>query len=312
MLSGTFSENVSEQQPSLLSCKRSGYKMSAGELFSKEYNVKYIISDHGAEICEYTADEAGVEIPSYIEGKPVCSVMPYAYSNKSMRYVRFPETLKKIDHHAFSGCGEMTGLIFPDSLEWIGNYAFYNCFGLRSVHLTACISSIGFGAFKNCEHISEIIQDKLPDHDISIGSLLDDLDQRIHVIMRHIKDDGSISEGRVIFPEHYYEIVANVASMCKQFESTEVGSGRYMRYCMGIKGVDYIKYDNMFYVLLRGDPFETVITVASERLMYPYGLTLEAASRYREYIREHIDMALEFFIDHDDMEKFSYILELDL
>ena len=34
-----------------------------------------------------------------------------------------------------------------------------------------------------------------------------------------------MEEARVIFTEHDYEVVANVASMCKQFESTEIGSG---------------------------------------------------------------------------------------
>lgn len=42
-------------------------------------------------------------------------------------------------------------------------------------------------------------------------------------------------------------MVANVASMCKQFESTEIGSGKYIRYCIGIQDVDYYKYDSMFY-----------------------------------------------------------------
>lgn len=286
--------------------------MSDKEYFSEDHKIRYTITDEGIEICEYTADDKSVEIPAYIEGRPVRMIQPYAFSKKNMKYISFPNTLIKIDHHAFSECRELKTLVFPDSLEWIGNYAFYNCYGLGKVHLTARISSIGFGAFKNCENIHEIIQDKSPEHDISIGSLLDDLDQRIHVIMRHFESDGSIREARVIFPEHHYEIVANVASMCKQFESTEVGSGKYMRYCMGIKGVDYIKYDNMFYVLLRGDPFETVITVAIERLMYPYGLTLEGAARYKEYIKEHSAQALRFFIERDDMEKFSYLLSLEV
>jgi hypothetical protein len=229
-----------------------------------------------------------------------------------MKYIQFPDTLEVIDHHGFSECREIRQLDFPESLKTIGNYAFYNCWGLEGVHLTAYIRSIGYGAFKNCEKLSEIIQDKVEGYDISIGSILDDLNQQIHVIMRHIYDDQPAKEARVIFTEHDYEVVANVASMCKQFESTEIGSGKYIRYCIGIHDVDYVKYDGMFHVLLRGDTFDTIITVAMERLMYPYALTMEAKDTYTAYIREHAFQAAEKFVRDDDMEKMNFLAGLNV
>ncbi len=280
-------------------------------IYSEEDQMTYYLKDREAVIKSYEGDAMHVVIPGLLGGMPVTGIEPYAFSAKQMKYVTFPDSLKRIDHHGFSECRSIRKLDFPESVTWIGNYAFYNCWGLESVHLTAYIRSIGYGAFKNCEKLSEITQDKVEGCDISIGSLLDDLDQRIHVTMNHLYPDepGRAPEpAMVIFPEHDYEIVANVASMCKQFESTEIGSGKYMRYCIGIHDVDYLKYDSMFYVLLRGDPFDTVITVAVERLMYPYGLTIEAGNVYRQYLREHADEAAEKFIHEDKFDKLKFLV----
>ena len=280
--------------------------------FDESAQMHYYIENDEAVITEYSGDDHQVIIPDLLGGYPVSRIEPYAFSSKQMKYITFPAGLKRIEHHGFSECRNVERLDFPDSLTWIGNYAFYNCWDLRCVHLTAYIRSIGYGAFKNCEKLSEIVQDKVDGWDISIGSLLDDLDQKIHVTMNHLypdEPDRPAEPAMVIFPEHDYEIVANVASMCKQFESTEIGSGKYMRYCIGIKDVDYIKYDRMFYVLLRGDPFDTIVTVAIERLMYPYGLTMEAAGVYRDYLAEHVLEAAEKYIKEDNIEKMRFLAD---
>lgn len=281
--------------------------------FSDKEAMRYGVVDGTATIIKYEGDDARVVIPASIDGFKVTRIEPYAFSEKSMKYVQFPDTLEVIDHHGFSECRELLNLDFPDALKSIGNYAFYNCWGLEQVHLTAHIRSIGYGAFKNCEKLSEIVQDKIEGLDISIGSILDDLNQQIHVIMRHLHPDHPeqpIEEARVIFTEHDYEVVANVASMCKQFEATEIGSGKYIRYCIGIHDVDYNKYDGMFHVLLRGDSFDTIITVAMERLMYPYSLTMESARTYKDYIKEHALEAAKKFIQEDDKDKLVFLVNL--
>ena len=155
--------------------------------FSEKEAMQYGVVDGNATIIKYEGDDMRVVIPASIDGFKVTKIEPYAFSEKSMKYIQFPDTLEVIDHHGFSECRELLNLDFPDSLKSIGNYAFYNCWALEQVHLTAHIRSIGFGAFKNCEKLSEIIQDKIEGLDISIGSILDDLNQQIHVILRITK-----------------------------------------------------------------------------------------------------------------------------
>ncbi len=286
--------------------------MQKGNLFDENSKISYTIENGEAVI--YTCDDDGdsMVIPSELGGCPVTKIMPYAYSGKHMKYIRFPEQLHVIDHHGFSECRRIEHLDFPGELRTIGNYAFYNCIGVTFVHLTPYIKSIGFGAFKNCEKLTEVIQDKKEDCDISIGSILDDLNQAIHVTMRHLHEDGSYEDAKVTFTEHYYEVVANVASMCKQFESTEFGSGKYMRYCLGMDDVDYTKYDSMFYVLLRGDPLRIIVTVAMDRLMFPYMLKDEYRAQYIDYLKEHALEAGELFVRDVDMDKLHYFLSLDV
>ena len=279
---------------------------------SEEYQMEYGPVPGGVTIISYLQDADEITVPGEIGGEPVVKIEPRAFAGKQVKYISFPSSLKQIDHHAFAECRQLARIEFPPQLETIGNYAFYNCYGLKMIHLTPYIRSIGFGAFKNCENLSEIVQDKIEGRDISIGSILDNLSQEIHVTMMHLYPDRDPEPAKVIFTEHTYEIVANVASMCKQFESTEIGSGKYMRYCVGSKDVDYSKYDSMFYVLLRGDSFDTIITVAAERLMYPYALGLEAGHTYRDYIREHAMDAAEKFLRDDSMDKLRFLVGMDV
>ena len=286
--------------------------MIFGSRFSDEFQMEYGPVPGGVTIISCNSDADEIAVPAEIDGQSVVKIEPRAFSFKNVKYISFPPTLRQIDHHAFAECRQLQRIEFPPKLESIGNYAFYNCYGLRMIHLTPYIKSIGFGAFKNCENLEEIVQDKIEGRDISIGSILDNLSQQIHVTMMHLYEDREPEPAMVIFTEHTYEIVANVASMCKQFESTEIGSGKYMRYCVGIKDVDYPKYDSMFYVLLRGDTFDTIITVAIERLMYPYALGQEASQTYHDYISEHAMQAAQKFLRDDNMEKLRFLVGMDV
>ena len=63
-------------------------------------------------------------------------------------------------------------------------------------------------------------------------------------------------------------------------------------------------------MLLRGDSFDTIITVAMERLMYPYALTQEGEHTYKKYIAEHALEAAKKFIQEDDKDKLTFLVEL--
>ena len=100
--------------------------------FSEKESIRYGVVDGTATIVKYEGDEMRVVIPASIDGFKVTKIEPYAFSEKSMKYIQFPDTLEVIDHHGFSECRELLNLDFPDSLKSIGNYAFYNCWASDS------------------------------------------------------------------------------------------------------------------------------------------------------------------------------------
>ena len=89
--------------------------------FSEKEAMQYGVVDGNATIIKYEGDDMRVVIPASIDGFKVTKIEPYAFSEKSMKYIQFPDTLEVIDHHGFSECRELLNLDFPDSLKSIGN-----------------------------------------------------------------------------------------------------------------------------------------------------------------------------------------------
>ena len=70
--------------------------------FSEKESMRYGVVDGTATIVKYEGDEMRVVIPASIDGFKVTKIEPYAFSEKSMKYIQFPDTLEVIDHHAVS------------------------------------------------------------------------------------------------------------------------------------------------------------------------------------------------------------------
>lgn len=286
--------------------------MIFGELESKELGVKYVPDgERGVSITKYLRDENDVAVPEEIDGMPVKKIMPYAFADKNMKYLQLPRSLEIIDHHGFSGCRRIQKIVFPEKLEIIGNYAFYNCWDIREIHLPASLRSIGFGAFMNCEMLSELVQDKVEGQEISIGSIMNDLTQPMHVTVRHLYPDREPEIAKTFFTEFHYETV-EVVSICRRVSTKIVGTGSWMRYCIGSQDIDYVKYDSMFNVICREDNDKIKITVAVERLMYPYELREDAKNVYTRFLREHAMESAQYFLESDSIEKLKFITRLGL
>lgn len=85
-----------------------------------------------------------VEIPSYINGKPVTAIAPYA----------------------FDGCTQMKTFKVDDSenspLTYILRYAFNNCTGLETVSLAKALRCVDGAAFEGCDALKEFRADWKP------------------------------------------------------------------------------------------------------------------------------------------------------
>lgn len=85
---------------------------------------------------------------------------------KSLRTVRLPKALQKIDKGAFSQCKSLKRIRLPQKLTTINDMAFFNCSSLISVSIPDSVTNIGSSAFSWCFKLQEVI---LPDSLTEIG-----------------------------------------------------------------------------------------------------------------------------------------------
>ena len=109
----------------------------------------------------------------------VTEIKAFAFANSEIEEVSFPDSLKKIEKHAFYECSRLKEVSFPDSLKKIEKLAFYECSRLKSVdfgngideidgamafaycsitklEIPSQIKTIGDGAFYNCDKLKEV------------------------------------------------------------------------------------------------------------------------------------------------------------
>ncbi len=70
--------------------------------------------------------------------------------------VIFPETVRKIERCAFSGCKWLREVLQAGNVEEIGEMAFFNCGALKRIELSEKCQKIGKRAFENCTSLEEI------------------------------------------------------------------------------------------------------------------------------------------------------------
>ena len=79
---------------------------------------------------------------TFEEGSVCETIGNSAFLNTDIAGVTLPDTVKRIDGSAFSGCLNMTSIILPESLESIGNYAFLST-PLTELNIPANVTDIG-------------------------------------------------------------------------------------------------------------------------------------------------------------------------
>ena len=67
-----------------------------------------------------------------------------------------PNSVARIEAHAFSECANLTSIMIPDSVTSIGSSAFRNCNSLTSITIPDSVTSIGLQTFYFCWHLTAV------------------------------------------------------------------------------------------------------------------------------------------------------------
>ncbi|KTE89382.1 hypothetical protein AT727_13370 [Desulfitobacterium hafniense] len=110
--------------------------------------LKYKAGAAGITIVACDQAATRINIPDYIEGKPVTNIAREAFSGcRELTEIRLPGTLRTIGYAAFAGCKSLTGIDLPEGLEQVGEHAFWYCDSLREVKIPASLKDFNLNTF---------------------------------------------------------------------------------------------------------------------------------------------------------------------
>ena len=123
----------------------------------------------GIVINNYKGDDDYVVIPKAIGKYKVVAIGYAAFSpdaqrlsdaskklRESITTILIPDSVKRIDSIAFSGCKTLASITLPKNITEIEMFAFRKCTSLTSISIPSCVKKLGYGAFYKCTSLASI------------------------------------------------------------------------------------------------------------------------------------------------------------
>lgn len=176
--------------------------------FGKEANEKgfyYRINGNNCKIMSYKGSDANVEIPSYINDKPVRQIGTRAFAKKGIQHIFMPDTIYIIREGAFAE-NPIEQVELPGNICVVEKNAFLNCHMLREVTIGTYTADFGCGREIN---ISQ---------EAFLGTSYIDAKQFIVLdnMLLRVNDYGS-QDKELIIPEGVRDIKRNAYHKCNNY-----------------------------------------------------------------------------------------------
>lgn len=143
----------------------------------------------------------------------------------SLCKVSLPDKLETIGNSAFRECSSITNITIPNGVTTIESHAFYDCKGLYSITISNSVTTIGDAAFYSCEKLI----------DISLPSNLTKIERNTFsgcYSLRNIK----IPEGVTIVDSYAFERCQNLENVSMPTSVIEIESHAFYA-CKSLTGI---------------------------------------------------------------------------
>lgn len=137
--------------------------------------------DGTAKIIKYKGNSADVVIPAELGGAPVSIIGKSAFSyHENLESVTFPDTVTRIENHAFYNCNKLISVTLPENTAYLGHNAFSACAALKSINLPDSLTEIDNSPFSYCPELTEIhISAEHPAFEVIDGVLFGKQDKKL-------------------------------------------------------------------------------------------------------------------------------------
>ena len=207
-----------------------------------------------------------VEVPESIGGYPVIRIAPHAFAEKK----------------------QMRSLSLHLTLRSVGAFAFHNCPQLEEISLHDGIRDFHNGVVRQDRRLHRIRMTVHEGNYTVMRDILSDTDAKLQFSLK--LPDGEV---RLLFPGYDYAFNENTMARTIQFSIS--GSGMVYRECVKRKGIGFREYDRLFPRVIPDDPHAAAV-IAADRLLFPYDLAQVHARAYEDYLRDHAETSLLYFV----------------
>ena len=237
--------------------------------------IHYRIKNNAIEIVRCYGTDDRIVLPEEINGLPVVSAAPYAFSAHKDGE-EDAETWESEDAFSFGeerllAGEEVQEIVFPDTLKEIGRYIFYGCKKLERLEFSDTLMQVGTGAFTGCSGLKELVIHQKKGLKSCAKEILGELWQKIDVDFLYENGEAGGKRAHMVFPEHYDEAVENTPARILFTEYH--GSGTNYRQCFYSKELDFAEYDSLFDMAVVMDKLEVLVDMSFGRLCHPWQLS---------------------------------------
>ena len=265
--------------------------------------IHYGIKNNAIEIVRCYGTDDRIVIPAEINGMPVVSVAPYAFSahkdgEEESEVWESEEGFSFGEWRLLAG-EEVREVVFPDTLKEIGRYIFYGCKKLERLEFSDTLMQVGTGAFTGCSGLKELLIHQKKGIKSCAKEILGELWQKIDVDFLYENGEVSGKRAHMVFPEHYDEAVENTPARILFTEYH--GSGTNYRQCFYSKELDFAEYDSLFDMAVVMDKLEVLVDMSFGRIRYPWQLSEKAKKQYEDYIRGKLKDIGEYLVESGNL-----------